>query len=276
MKRNRQSSSWLPPRTGHNSVLEQTIEPLAVSFVGKIVEMPVQTQEKTRQGTNPHVVNTVEAEMPKIIKETVQRKWPVINEKINQATKHPEVPQSKVMDKTVEGQQLQIVGKFVETGQSTQTFERLGTAPVCRSTQSEIVEAVEIEVPLPAEYASLMSVTTPVLETPPVVAEYVQLAPAAVPQGTTQEVLVPVAVPKKLDSPQVQLIDTVVSIPVMAQSKVPSAPRVLQFQTGQSTLLRKWSMWRPHLRPSGRLEHLMSLTLHSVRGRVQVLSKLRA
>ena len=42
----------------------------------------------------------------------------------------------------------------------------------------------------------------------------------------TQEVLVPVAVPKKLDSPQVQLIDKVVSIPVMAQRQVPSAPRV--------------------------------------------------
>ena len=36
----------------------------------------------------------------------------------------------------------------------------------------------------------------------------------------------PVAVLKKLDSPQVQLINKVVSIPVMAQSQVPSAPRV--------------------------------------------------
>ena len=37
---------------------------------------------------------------------------------------------------------------------------------------------------------------------------------------------VPVAVPKTLDSPRVQLIDKVVSISVMAQRQVPSAPRV--------------------------------------------------
>ena len=41
----------------------------------------------TLQSANPqvqHVVNTVEAEMPKIVKDTVQRKWLVVNEKINQ------------------------------------------------------------------------------------------------------------------------------------------------------------------------------------------------
>ena len=114
----------------------------------------------------------------------------------------------------------------MQTVRCTQTSESLGTAPVCRSRQAEIVEAVEIGAIPPTESARLMFVTTPVLETPPVVAEYVQLAPAAVPQGTTQEVLVPVAVPKKLDSPQVQLIDKVVSIPVMAQRQVPSAQKV--------------------------------------------------
>ena len=142
-------------------IMVQTIQKttLAIPLVEKIDEMPV--TQKTQQVANTHVqhvVNAVEAEMPRIIKETVQRKRPVINEKINQMTKHHEVPQSQVMEKTVEGQQLQIVGQFVETGQSTQTFERLGTAPVCRSTQAEIVKAVEIEVPIPAESASLMSV----------------------------------------------------------------------------------------------------------------------
>ena len=85
-----------------------------------------------------------------------------------------QVPQVQVMEKTVEIPQLHVVEKIVEifqfqTGQSTQTFESLGTAPVCQSTQAEIVEAVEIEVPLPAESASLMSVTEPVLEVPPIV-----------------------------------------------------------------------------------------------------------
>ena len=88
------------------------------------------------------------------------------------------------------------------------------------------MEAVEIGAITPTESARPMFVTTPVLETPPVVAEYVQLAPAVVPQGMTQEVLVPVAVPKKLDSPQVQLIDKVVNVPVTAQRQVPSASKV--------------------------------------------------
>ena len=306
--------------------MEQTIENPATSLAEMIVEVPViQTPERTQQVVNTsvqHVVNTVEVEKPKFVKETVQ-------EKINQVTKHIKIPQVfssltrlmtcllacndmyswpqtvqktvevpplkftdkvsdipvvaqrqipivvqtiqkttdipqlqcihkvidvpvvsvaqaphvQIVEKTVESSQMQIVEKTaeipllqivkktvetpeVQTVRCTQTSESLGNAPVCRSTQAEIVEAVEIGAIPPTKSARLMFVTTPVLETPPVVAEYVQLAPAVVPQGTTQEVLVPVAVPKKLDSPQVQLIDKVVSIPVMAQRHGPSAPRV--------------------------------------------------
>ena len=53
-----------------------------------------ETQEKTQQVANTHVqhvVNTVKVEKPKIIKQTMQK--PVIQEKINQATKRIEVPQ---------------------------------------------------------------------------------------------------------------------------------------------------------------------------------------
>ena len=46
-----------------------------------------------------HVVNAVEAEMPKIIKETLQRKKPIINEKVNQVTKHVEIPQLQIVEK---------------------------------------------------------------------------------------------------------------------------------------------------------------------------------
>ena len=58
-------------------------------------------------------------------------------------TKHPEVSQIQVVKKTVEGQQLQIVGQFVETPetqmiQSARTSERSGTTPVCQETQTEI------------------------------------------------------------------------------------------------------------------------------------------
>ena len=85
-----------------------------------------------------------------------------------------QVPHAHAVEKTVENPQFQIVEKSAEdpqtqTIQGTQTSEKLATAPVCRSTQAEIVEAVEIEVPLPAESASPMSVTEPVLEVPPIV-----------------------------------------------------------------------------------------------------------
>ena len=99
-----------------------------------------------------------------------------------------ESSQMQIAEKTAEIPLLQIVKKTVETPEvqtvrCTQTSESLGNAPVCRSTLAETVEAVEIGVITPTESARPMFVTTPVLETPPVVAEYVQLAPAAVPQG---------------------------------------------------------------------------------------------
>ena len=222
-----------------------------------IVEVPVaRTPEKTQQLVNTHVqhvVDTVEVEKPEITELTVQRKKPIIQEKINQVpeltvqrkepiiqekmnqvTKPIEFPQAQflnkagdmlvgmqrhvpvaqtvqkamevpplqsvdkvsnipvvaprqispmvqtvqktietqqlqcidnvsdvpvvsvvpapqvqVSEKTVEISQLQAAEKIVETRgtqtiQSTQTSEKLGTAPVCRSTQAEIVEAVEI------------------------------------------------------------------------------------------------------------------------------------
>ena len=67
----------------------------------------------------------------------MQRKRPVIDEKINQLTKHPEVPQVQVFEKTVEISQLQAVEKIVETPQSQtiqgiQTSESLDTAPFCQ------------------------------------------------------------------------------------------------------------------------------------------------
>ena len=81
------------------------------------------------------------------------------------------VPKSQ---KTIEIPPLQKTVETPETGmiQRIHTSESLGNAPVHQVAQGEIVEAVEIEVPLPAEFASLMSVTEPVLEVPPVVVEY--------------------------------------------------------------------------------------------------------
>ena len=183
-----------------------------------------------------------------------------------------QIPQAQIVEKTVEEPQSEVVGKTAETPEiqmvrGTETSESLSIAPACQLAQARTVEAVEIgAIPL-TESARSIFVTTPVLETPPVAAEYVQLAPdveyvapapavtyghaaadpvttvaptvfpiATVPvsmrkpypvsQVMKQEVVVPFAVPKKLDSPQVQLIDKVVNVPVTAQRQVSSAPRV--------------------------------------------------
>ena len=84
----------------------QTIDTPGISLAEKIVEGPVtQIQGKTQQGMKTHaqhVVNTVEVEKPKIIELTVQRKKPIIQEKINQVTKHVEIPLSQFTDKVVD------------------------------------------------------------------------------------------------------------------------------------------------------------------------------
>ena len=76
------------------------------------------------------------------------------------------------------------------------TFESLGTAPVCQSTQAEIVEAVEIEVPLPAESASLMCVT-----------------PRQISQLQIDDKMVDVPVVLVVQAPQVQVVVETVEIP---------------------------------------------------------------
>ena len=68
----------------------QTAETLAISLAENTVEMPdTRTQYKTQHVVNihvQHVVNTVEAEKP------------IINETINQVTKHVEIPQLQIVD----------------------------------------------------------------------------------------------------------------------------------------------------------------------------------
>ena len=141
------------------SSMEQSIENPAISLAEKTVEMPVtRTQEKTQHVVNTHVqhvVNAVEAEMPKIIKETQKRKKPIINEKINQVTKHVEIPQLQIVEKITETSETQIT-------QGTQTL-RVWIMRLPR-------QVVEIEAYLPAESDSPMFVPKPVWESP--VVEY--------------------------------------------------------------------------------------------------------
>ena len=138
----------------------QIIETLALSLDEKIVEMPV--TRKTQQVANTHVqhvVNTVEAEMPKIIEETVQRMKP-----INQETKRIEVSPLLFTDKavdvlvvgqrqvshvwvvkqTVEDPQFEIVQKTVENSETVpqvHVVEKTVERP-----QSQIVEQID-EIP---------------------------------------------------------------------------------------------------------------------------------
>ena len=112
---------------------------------------------------------------------------------IDEAIDDPVVQVSRVqvVEKTVGIPQLQIVEKTAEAPQ-TQTIQGTQTSESLGNAsfhQAEQAETVEVDK----------------IEAP-----------------------LPVAVPKTFDSPRVQLIDKVVSIPVMAQRQVPSAPRVQQ------------------------------------------------
>ena len=110
--------------------MEETIETLAIPFFEKIVDMLVkQTREKTQQAANmhvQHVVNTVEVETPKIIKDAVRGKKSVIREKINQVAEHIKNPQIPYTNKVVDlmkdvfvvMQQQMPVQKIAETSQS--------------------------------------------------------------------------------------------------------------------------------------------------------------
>ena len=84
--------------------VEQTIP--AIPLAEKIIELPViQTEEKMQRGVNTHVqhvVNAVEVEKSEIIEGTVQRKKPIIQEKINQVTKRVEIPELQFTDKVVD------------------------------------------------------------------------------------------------------------------------------------------------------------------------------
>ena len=90
-----------------------------------------------------------------------------------------EIPQQQCVDKVVDDPVVsvpQVVEKMVQTPviqtvKGTQTSESLGTAPVSQAAQVEIVEAVEIGAPIPADSGPPMFVK--VLEIP-VVVEHVQ------------------------------------------------------------------------------------------------------
>ena len=101
-------------------IVEQTVP--AASLAETIVVVPViHMQGTTQQGANTHVqhvVDTVEVEKAKITELTVQRKKPIIQEKINQVTRHIKVPQVQFLTK-VDDMPV-VVQRQVSTAQTVQ------------------------------------------------------------------------------------------------------------------------------------------------------------
>ena len=139
----------------------QIVDPCAVSLTEKTVAMPdTRTHDKTQHVVNTHahhVVNTVEVEKPKIIELTVQRKKPIIQEKINQVTKHIKIPQvqflNKVDDMLVDVQQqirpmAQTVQKTTEIPQ-LQLPDQVVDVPVVVQRQVPNIETVQKTVEVP-------------------------------------------------------------------------------------------------------------------------------
>ena len=125
-------SKVFPQDRVQQSSADQTIEIPAVSLAQKIIEMLVtRTQDKTQHVMVVNAVNAVEAEKP------------IINEKINQVTKHVEIPQLQIVEKTAKTPETQIT-------QGTQTSESMGN-----TTARQVVE---IKAYLLAESASPMFV----------------------------------------------------------------------------------------------------------------------
>ena len=80
--------------------VEQTNETPDVSLAEKVVERPVTQTQQVVNTHVQHVVNAVEVEKSEIIEET--RQEPIIQERINQVTKHVEIPLLQFMNKVVD------------------------------------------------------------------------------------------------------------------------------------------------------------------------------
>ena len=131
----------------HSSKLE--------AAVARSIDGDISTQQVVNTHVQ-HVVNTVEVEMPKIIKETVQRKRPIIQEKIDRVTKHIKIPQvqfrTKVDDMPVAAQRqaptAQTVQKAMEVPQ-LQFTNKVNDIPVEAQRQISMVRTIQKTTEIP-------------------------------------------------------------------------------------------------------------------------------
>ena len=193
-----------------------------------------------------HVVNTVELEMPKIIKETVQRKRPIIQEKIDRVTKHIKIPQvqfrTKVDDMPVAAQRQAPTAQTVQKAMEVPQFQftnKVNDIPVEAQRQISMVRTIQktTEIPqlqcvkevidVPAE----MAVQAPHVHVVAETAETLQLPLVSqIPQAhvveKTAEVPQMQIVEKIGETPQTQMIlstrtsESLVTAPVLENSPV--------------------------------------------------------
>ena len=244
--------------------MEQTAETPDNSVAEMIVEVPViQTPERTQQVVNTyvqHVVNAVEAEKPKIIELTVQRKKPIIQEKMNQVIKPIKIPQvqflTKVDDmpvvvqrqvstdqtvqKAMEVPLLQFTDKVVDNPVvvkrqiSTATVQKTMETPQSQCIGEMIDVPVVSVVQVPRACVVKKTVENPQLQTVEKSAEDPQTQTI---QGTQtsessgnasfhQAAQAAPRVQKIVEMPKVQSSDGEVDMPVVTQRQVPMIPNV--------------------------------------------------
>ena len=109
---------------------EDTVEIPTISLAEEVVEVPgIQTRGKTHHGVNTHIQHIVD---------TVDVENHIIQEKINQMTKH--VPRVQFVEKTVECAQLQIIEKIDETSKIQTVQEHFAVLAQLASRISAILK----------------------------------------------------------------------------------------------------------------------------------------
>ena len=187
-----------------------------------------QTQEKMQQVANTHVqhvVNTINVEKPKIVKQTVQK--PVIQEKINQVIKPIEVPQflNEAVDMLDAVQRqvsmVQKIQNIIETSQ-LQFLNKVDEMPVAVQRQTPMVQTVQKTMQIPQQQCIDKVVDDPVVHVPQVqiVGKIDEIPEIRTDVGTqTSESLGAAPVSQ---AAQVEIVETVeIGAPIPAESGPP-------------------------------------------------------
>ena len=219
-----------------------------------IVEVPViQTPERTQQVANTHVqrvIDTVEVEKPKITELTVQRKKPIIQEKMNQVTKHVKIPQvqfltkvddmpvvvqrqvstAQTVQKAMEVPLLQFTDKVVDNPVvvhrqiSTETVQKTMETPQSQCIDEMIDVPVVSVVQVPRACVVKKTVENPQFQTVEKSAEDPQTQTIHGTQTSEssgnasfhQAAQAALRVQKTVEVPQIQYVDKIVDAPVVA------------------------------------------------------------